>query len=203
MSDDKEARPDHPIHDLMAQRWSPYVFDERPVKVDDLQSLLEAARWAPSSYNEQPWRYILATKENPREFERLMSGLVEGNQAWAVHAPVLALGVISLRFARNDKPNRAAEHDLGLASANLVLEATRRGLFVHQMIGILPDRARELYGIPEGFEALTALAIGHRGDPANASEQLRERDQAPRSRRPLAEFVFSGAWGHSFVSDGE
>ena len=203
MSDDKEARPDHPIHDLMAQRWSPYVFDERPVKVDDLQSLLEAARWAPSSYNEQPWRYILATKENPREFERLMSCLVEGNQAWAVHAPVLALGVISLRFARNDKPNRAAEHDLGLASANLVLEATRRGLFVHQMIGILPDRARELYGIPEGFEALTALAIGHRGDPANASEQLRERDQAPRSRRPLAEFVFSGAWGHSFVSDGE
>jgi nitroreductase len=132
-----------------------------------------------------------------------MSCLVEGNQAWAVHAPVLALGVISLRFARNDKPNRAAEHDLGLASANLVLEATRRGLFVHQMIGILPDRARELYGIPDGFEALTALAIGHRGDPGNAPEQLRDRDQAPRSRRPLAEFVFSGAWGNSFVSDGE
>jgi nitroreductase len=169
MSDDKEARPDHPIHDLMAQRWSPYVFDERSVKVDDLQSLLEAARWAASSYNEQPWRYILA----------------------------------SLRFARNDKPNRAAEHDLGLASANLVLEATRRGLFVHQMIGILPDRARELYEIPEGFEALTALAIGRRGDPGNASEQLRERDQAPRSRRPLAEFVFSSTWGHSFESDGK
>ena len=203
MSDDKEARPDHPIHELMAQRWSPYVFDERPVKVDDLQSLLEAARWAPSSYNEQPWRYILATKENPTEYERLLSCLVEANQAWALHAPVLALGVISLRFAKNDKPNRAAEHDLGLASANLVLEATRRGLFVHQMIGILPDRARELYGIPDGFEPLTALAIGYRGDPRNASEQLRERDQAPRSRRPLAEFVFSGEWEHSVVLDGE
>jgi hypothetical protein len=44
--------------------------------------------------------------------------------------------------------NRAAVHDLGLASSNLQLEATARGLFVHQMIGILPDKARKLYDIP-------------------------------------------------------
>ncbi len=72
-------------------------------------------------------------------------------------APVLALGCTSLNFVRNGKPNAAAVHDLGLASGSLVLEATSRGLFVHQMIGILPDRARELYLIPDGFRPLTAL----------------------------------------------
>ncbi|MGB8901844.1 MAG: nitroreductase family protein [Methylocella sp.] len=54
---------------MIARRWSPYVFDDRPVSQSDLRSLFEAARWAPSSYNEQPWSYIFATKEDPEPFE--------------------------------------------------------------------------------------------------------------------------------------
>src|SRR5512142_1883109 len=158
------AATDHPVNDLIANRWSPYAFADRLVSRDDLLSLFEAARWAPSSYNEQPWSYIVATREDQEEFGRLLSCLVEGNQAWARTAPVLALGCTSLTFALNGRPNAAAEHDLGAASACLVLEATARGLFVHQMIGILPDRARELYGIPDGFRPLTGLAIGYLGD---------------------------------------
>ena len=162
---------------------------------DDLRSLFEAARWAASSYNEQPWSYIVATKANTAEFERLLSCLVEGNQAWAKAAPVLALGCTSLNFVRNGKPNAAAIHDLGLASATLTFEATARGLFVHQMIGILPDKARELYGIPEGVQPLTGLAIGYVADPTILPEAYRQRDLAPRQRKSLAEFVFGGQWG--------
>jgi nitroreductase len=190
------ASTDYPIHELLAERWSPYAFQDRPIPEADLRSLFEAARWAPSSYNEQPWRYILATRENPVEFQRLLSCLVDANQMWARAAPVLALGVASLRFQRNDQVNRAAVHDLGLASGNLLAEATARGLYVHQMIGILPERAREVYGIPEGFESWTGIAIGYRGDPAQLPDALRERDLAPRERRSLSEFVFGGQWGH-------
>src|SRR5205807_6258497 len=124
-----------------------------------------------------------------------LSCLVEGNQAWAKNAPVLALGCTSLQFARNNTPNAAAVHDLGLASGNLVLEATARGLAVHQMIGILPDRAREVYQIPEGVQPLTGLAIGYAGDPATLPENLRQRDAARRPRKTLAAFVFGGKWG--------
>ncbi|MGA3193273.1 MAG: nitroreductase family protein [Candidatus Bathyarchaeia archaeon] len=191
----KQATPDHPIHELIARRWSPYAFAERAVSDDDLRSLFEAARWAASSYNEQPWSYVVATKADTAEFERLLSCLVEGNQPWAKAAPALALGCTSLRFARNNKPNAAAVHDLGLASATLTLEATARGLFVHQMIGILPERARELYGIPEGVQPLTGLAIGYAADPNLLPEAYRQRDLAPRQRKPLAEFVFGGQWG--------
>jgi len=191
---DKKASTDYPIHELLADRWSPYAFADRPVPEADLRSLFEAARWAPSSYNEQPWRYIVATQNDPEQFQRLLSCLVDGNQLWAKAAPILVLGVVSLRFARNAKDNRAAVHDLGLAAGNLLLEATARGLFVHQMIGILPDKARDIYGIPEGFEAWTGLAIGYKADPANLPDPLRERDLAPRQRKPLPEFVFSGKW---------
>jgi len=195
MYDHKRAKPDHPIHELLASRWSPYGFADRPVADDDLRSLFEAARWAPSSYNEQPWSYIVATKANPEEFKRLLSCLVEGNQAWAKAAPVLALGCTSLTFVRNGKPNAAAIHDLGLASANLVLEAMARGLFVHQMIGILPDKAREIYRIPEDVQPKTGLAIGYAGDPNLLPELYKERDLAARDRKRLNEFVFGGQWG--------
>ena len=191
---EKRASTDYPIHEPLTERWSPYAFADRPVPAAELRSLFEAARWAPSSFNEQPWRYLVATKGDPEQFQRLLSCLVEGNQIWAKAAPVLALGVVSLRFALNAQDNRAAVHDLGLAAGNLVVEATVRGLFVHQMIGILPDKAREIYGIPEGFEAWTGLAIGYKGDPASLPPRLRERDLAPRDRKPLREFVFSGRW---------
>jgi nitroreductase len=190
----KLASPDHPIGDALVRRWSPYVFSERAVSATDLRSLFEAARWAASSYNEQPWSYIIATKSQSQEFARVLSCLVEANQVWARHAPVLGLGVVNLHFARNNSVNKAAIHDLGAASCSLTFEATMRGLNVHQMIGIEPERARQLYGIPPGCEAYTGLAIGYAGDPAAADEKMRQRDQTPRTRKPLREFVFTGAW---------
>src|SRR5947207_1756329 len=98
MNQHKQAAAGHPIHELIAQRWSPYGFADRPVSKQDLCSLFEAARWAPSSYNEQPWSYLVATKDNPEEYAKVLSCLVEGNQAWAKAVPVLALGCTSLNF---------------------------------------------------------------------------------------------------------
>lgn len=191
----KKPDLDHPVHDLVARRWSPYAFADRAVEVEDLRAVFEAARWAASSYNEQPWRWIVARREEPAAHARLLSCLVEANRVWAQRAPVLGLGIFVRDFARNGEPNRAAQHDLGLAAGNLTTEATARGLAVHQMIGILPDRARDLYRIPEAAEALTGLAIGYAGSPDELDERLRDRDRAARSRRPLAESVFSGVFG--------
>jgi nitroreductase len=190
-----KASTDYPINDLIAARWSPYSFADRSVSDEDLKSLFEAARWSPSSFNEQPWTYIVAKKEDTEEFDRLISCLVEVNQVWAKAASALALGITRLNFARNDQPNRAAIHDLGVASASLVLEATARGLSVHQMAGIQPDKVREVYSVPEGYEPLTAIAIGYAGDPNALPEALRSRDSARRPRKPIAEFVFRGKWG--------
>lgn len=194
----KQADTDFPVLDVITQRWSPYGFTDKPVSGDDLRAVLEAARWAPSSYNAQPWRYIVGTTADPEQHAAVLSCLVELNQQWAQAAPVLMLGVIARNFEHNGKPNAAAEHDLGLAAGNLSAEATQRGLHVHQMIGIDPDKAREVFDIPEGFDALTALAIGYRADPANLPDALRERDEAPRSRKAQSEFVFGGKFGEAF-----
>jgi len=191
----KRAPTDFPVHDFIAERWSPRAFSDKPVAPDVLQSLFEAARWAPSSSNEQPWAYIVATKDDPENFAKLVSVLVPFNVTWARHAPVLALAVAELSFAKNGTPNRNAQYDVGAASAWLTVEATTRGLFVHQMAGYDHDKAREVFRIPAGWEPIAAMAIGYPGDPDSLPQPLRDREVAPRTRKPISAFVMSVSWG--------
>ena len=192
---EKPAETQFPIHDLLRRRWSPLAFADRLVEPEKLRSILEAARWAASSFNEQPWGFIVATKQDEPEWSRLLSCLVEGNQVWAKQAPVLMVSVAKLTFGRNGESNRHAWHDVGLAVGNLVVQATSLGLSVHQMAGILPDKVRELYGLPHGFDPVAGLALGYVGDPDSLPEPLHQREQANRMRKPLAEFIFSTRWG--------
>ena len=194
---DKSAQTQYPIEDLLRQRWSPVAFSDQMVEAEKLCSVLEAASWAASSYNEQPWSYIVATKDNGAEFERLLGCLAEGNQEWARNAPVLMISVAKLHFERNGKENRHAFHDVGAASATLAIQSTAVGLFIHQMAGFDVSKAKEIYSIPEGYEPVAAIALGYIGDPNTLSEKLQQRDLSPRSRKSLEEFVFCGSWNQT------
>jgi nitroreductase len=193
----KSAQSDFPVHELIRERWSPRAFADKLVPQDVLRSLFEAARWAASSYNDQPWSYLVATKDDSENYSKLLSVLMDMNAAWAKQAPVLVISVARKHFKHNGTPNRVALHDLGAANAQLTMEATFRGLVVHQMGGFHQDKAVELFGIPDGWEPVSAMAIGYPGDPEALPEQLRKPELAPRTRKPLSEFVMAGHWGHT------
>ncbi|HLZ32722.1 MAG TPA: nitroreductase family protein [Nitrospira sp.] len=192
---EKPAQTDAPIHELLARRWSPRAFDERPIEPEKLASLFEAARWAPSSNNEQPWRFLVATREQGGEYDRLLDCLLEGNRKWAYRAPVLILSVASMHFVDGAKANRHAYHDTGMAAENLVLQATASGLFAHQMAGFNVEKARADFNIPQGFEPVAMIAVGYAGDSQVLPDYLKQRELAPRQRNPVSTFVFSGDWG--------
>ena len=105
--------------------------------------------------------------------------------------------MVATQFERNGKDNRCAEHDLGLAVGNLVTEATARGLHVHQMAGIDMDRVHATYQVPDGFRAVTAIALGY-AKPLDQAGDFANRDGAPRPRRPLSEFIFGTGFGSAF-----
>jgi nitroreductase len=191
---EKPAEAAHPIHELILRRWSPLAFSSRPVEPATLQRLFEAARWAPSCFNEQPWRFVVCTREHPAEHQRFVDCLAEGNVPWARNAPVLFFSVAKRTFSRNGAPNRHAWYDVGMAVENLIVQATALGLFVHQMGGFDPARARTAFGIPEDFEPVAAVAVGYPGDPESLPPALRDRELAPRTRQPLASLVFEGQW---------
>ena len=195
--DVKLAETTVPVHEALRRRWSPRAFDTCPIELEKLRSLFEAARWAPSCFNTQPWHYLVATKDDPLNYQRVLNCFIKSNQGWAKNAPVVALSVARLNFEHNGEPNRHAFHDVGQATANLAMQAATLGLQIHQMAGILPDRARTIFGIPEGYEPVAGIALGYSGDPGLLPEKLRNRELAPRERKPLASFVFTKCWGQA------
>ena len=187
--------PQAPIHELLAKRRSPRAFSEQPIESEKLVSLFEAARWSPSSANEQPWRFIVATRNDTGVFPLLVDSLMEGNRRWASRAPVLVLGLAQTTYSRNGRPYQHAWYDLGQSVAQLSIQATAFGLVVHQMGGFDVDKARLTLSIPEGFEPVIVFAVGYPDQPATLPENLQKREQAPRSRKLLQDFVFTEEWG--------
>lgn len=191
----KRAPAEHPIHDLIAERWSPVVFSDDKLSPKEIRTLLEAARWAASCFNEQPWAYVVGVNGTDGAWHGLFDCLAEANQAWAKNAPVLILACASKQFARNGKENRHAWYDVGQATASLAIQATAMGLHVHQMAGFQPDKARERFAIPETHEPIACVAVGRPGDAAGADPAHVARDAAPRARKGIDEFVFGTDWG--------
>jgi nitroreductase len=193
---EKIAETQVPIHELIRRRWSPRAFSDLPVEPDKLLSLFEAARWAASASNEQPWAFLVASQQDSKNYEGMLSVLVDFNRGWAHKAPVLILTLAHIKFEKDGRPNRHAFYDLGQAAANLTLQATALGLTTRQMAGFNAEAARERFAVPEGWEPVSVIALGYPGDPDSLTEKLRQREIAPRQRKPLESFVFSGAWGH-------
>lgn len=190
---EKPAPAEHPIHELIANRWSPRAFADRPVPRDLIKVLFEAARWAPSCFNAQPWSFVIAHKADEAGYTRILDLLVEGNQAWAKGAPVLMISFADPFFDEAmERPNAHAWHDVGLASAMLATQATALGLRVHFMAGFDRKRAPGELGAPEHFEAVAAAALGYPGDPDSLEERFAERERAARERRPQSAFVHEG-----------
>lgn len=192
---DKPAPADHPIHDLIAHRWSPRAFSDRPIEPVQLRSLFEAARWAPSSYNEQPWSFLIATHDDPDQYKKLLSCYGEYNQGWVPPAYLIGIAVAKRKFDRGHKPNRHHLHDVGMALQNLAIQATAMGLASHFMAGFDVDKTRRTFNVPEDYEPATAFVVGHPGDPATLPDDLRKQETGPRTRKPITTFVFTGRFG--------
>lgn len=189
----KAATADHPIHDLLASRWSPRAFDPSPLPPGHLEQMFEAARWSMSASNEQPWAFVYARREDAARWEPLATCLLPLNQSWARQAPVLLLAAARLQLAGKDEPNRLAHYDLGQSMALLTVQATALGLAVHQMAGFDRAAARDAARVPAGWEPVAMAVIGWPAAPDGLDERLRQREAAPRVRKPQAEFVFEGA----------
>ncbi|MEQ8909859.1 MAG: nitroreductase family protein [Vicingaceae bacterium] len=184
------------VSEAIEKRWSPRAFSNQEIDRNQMKSLLEAAGTAPSCFNEQPWRYLIGFKGDD-SYNKIMDCLVEFNQNWAKTAPVLMIGVVSKEFARNEKPNPHARHDLGAATAYLTIQAMEHDIFVHQMAGFSADKAKEKFNIPDSYEAVTAIALGYIGDSSQLPKDLQDQEKPSRDRKALKEISFEGDWAKS------
>jgi nitroreductase len=188
----KQAPAIEGVPELILKRWSPRTFADREVPSGDLERLFVAASWAASSYNEQPWRFFVGRKGD-EAYKKIFDSLVEFNQGWAKSAPVLILSIGKKTFSHNAAPNAYGLHDTGAATAYLGLAATALGLHTHSMAGFDKELARASFGIPADFEIGAVTALGYLGDVSDLPADYQKPELAPRTRKPVTEFVFS-AW---------
>jgi nitroreductase len=192
----KEREKD--VLSIIKNRRSPLIFSKLDVRKEQLQELFEAARWSASAFNEQPWRFIVASKtQNPSLHERIYSCLLDFNKEWAGTAPVLMITTAKKTFSLTGEENKHNWHDLGLAMGNLSIQATAMNLFVHQMGGVDRDKARQEFNIPDDYDIISAVAVGHIGALNNVDEDIKNRALKKRERNPLSKFVFDKAWESS------
>jgi nitroreductase len=182
------------INSLSTYRWSPRAFSERPVEKEKIRRILAAARWAPSAFNEQPWRFILGIK-GQETYNKVLKTLVEWNQKWAGHAPVLILNVTKKTFTLNGKPNANFKYDLGQAVAHLSLEAMNQGVYSHQMSGFSQKKAIQLFQIPDDYQPFSVIALRYYGKPELLPEDMYKSEIGKRKRQALDDMVFANNFG--------
>lgn len=191
----KPAETAYPLAEVIARRWSPRAFAATDLAPEEIGSLLEAARWAPSCFNDQPWRFIVGRRGVGVTRQLLLDSLTAGNRAWCERVPVLMLSVAVGTFRHNGTANRHAQHDVGLASAQLALQAASMGLACHFMAGFDRQRVRESLLIPDHAEPMAVIAVGRPDRPDVLPEAVRAKEVAARQRLGLDEIAFAGAWG--------
>ncbi|SAK96606.1 oxidoreductase [Caballeronia hypogeia] len=190
----RPAPTDIAIHPLIAGRWSPRAYADRPVAHAQVIALLEAARWAPSAYNVQPWRFVVFEKaSDTAAFERAFRLLVPFNQSWNANAQVL-IAVLADTLTAKGEANPSASYDAGAAGMALLLQAHAQGLAAHAMGGFDRTGLKEAFDIPQRFEALSIISIAHHGDARALPDALAERELAPRARLALNDIAQFGGW---------
>lgn len=195
------------LSEPMRSRWSPSVFDDTHELDDDqLETLLQAARWAPSAGNRQPW-WLLVLPRGGAGHAVLVEHLSRGNAGWVPRASAVVVAAAQTAAdpaAPDGKPveQQLAAYDLGQAVAHLTLQAQAIGLASHQFAGFDRDAVAAALGVPAHVGVLSGVALGVRGDPAALSERDQEREQRPRTRRPLGTAAYADTWGTPWSGAG-
>jgi nitroreductase len=185
------------IAPLIAERWSPRVFDPDFLMDDNsVKSILEAARWAPSCFGDQPWKFVIFHKKNALSWVKALNCLSVGNQNWAMDTSLLICVCANKNFKHNNNENKWAKYDTGAAAENICLQSTHMGLAAHQMGGFDSDKIRNLANIPVEFDVMSFIAIGKPLSKDSMSKEQLEAEAVFRKRLKLNEIYYENEWNN-------
>ena len=172
------------LMEVIRGRRSIRRFEQEEVPQQALEAILEAVQWAPSWANTQCWEIIVVRDQAAKE--KLQATLPKTNPAskGIVQAPIVLAVCGKLKSSGYYKGQVTTKHgdwfmfDLGIATQNICLAAYDQGLGT-VIVGLFDhDKAKEILGLPDGYEVVAMVPVGY---PAKDSP-------APR-RREISEFV--------------
>ncbi len=180
------------IPEIEARRALRAIDPARPVANDVISRILKAATYAPSCGNMQPWRFVVASEEPALGLVK--AGLSDGNY-WAKAAPLIVLVLTKVDLdCRRDDGRDYAFFGAGMASMNLMLQATREGLIAHPIAGFDAVAIKKSLAIPQEYTLLTLINMGYPGPEDHLSAKHREQEHSPRVRKEPGEVISWNRW---------
>ncbi len=179
---------------ILKTRKSTRSFDSRPVKENDLISIIEAARLAPSACNSQTWRFVAVTNKEiiQKICDQAMRPVIPNR--WLEQAPLVFVGcsqldVIANRIGTGVTGIEYYQIDLGIAMEHMVLKATELGLGSCWIGWFSEDKVKEILKIPKRIKVSAMLAVGY----------AKDKPAKKRKRKSIDKIVFSEKWGQKFT----
>ena len=136
------------VTDLILTTYSEKAFNAEPVTNQQLDIILKSGMKAPSARNMQPWKFTVI-KDEPT-MKEIVNNILPGNVL------VIVSGLVS-------ENGTTPDFDCGLATENMFIALHGLGLGAHiygSPAGKINSN-RELFQIPEGYNAVVALRIGN------------------------------------------
>lgn len=157
------------FYEILRLRQSVRSFSSRPVERDKLERIMMVGRLAASAANRQPWKFFLLHREGREDFDRLIREHFR-------EAPVLLLACAhpSEAWCRRFDDRNYAWLDVGIAVTEMVLAATAEGLGSCWVASFDPAGAREVLGLDEEWEPVTAVALGYAAAPLQRQKKVRK-----------------------------
>ncbi len=176
------------LSEIFIKRHSGKNFVSHPVEQEQLQALIQSARWTPSSFNDQPWNFIFCDRFANTEAYLKVADSIYG-QDWTENVALFVVVIARTEFRYNGEANEWAHYDTGAAALAMSLQAADIGLMAHQIGGFDAQAIQQDFQLPAGYTPLAVIAIGYEDTQAAT-------DDEPRTRLPVENNFFSGAWGH-------
>ena len=177
-----------PLIPSIENRRARRAITDQAIDRETLETLLRAAHLAPSCANNQPWRFVVVNEEPT--LSQLKAHLSGGNY-WAKVSP--AIVAVASRSDLDCQIPDGREYHLfgcGLASMNLMLQATELGLIAHPIAGFKQSPIKELLEIPADFTLITLVILGHPSDGLGSlSEKHQIEETMARARVSLSAVV--------------
>lgn len=151
------------IKDRRSIRW----YSDEPVSEASLAAILEAGRWAQSWANTQCWEVVVI--RDPAVREAIQKTIPDGNPSHRAASTAPVLLAVCGRLGRSGFYHGAActkfgdwfMFDLGIFTQNVALAAHGQGLGT-VMLGVFDqDAAKQVLGLPEGYEVAVLMPVGH------------------------------------------
>lgn len=179
---------DELLHPLLAQRWSPTMFDESyDAQAAEVASLLEAARWAPSAGNSQPWAFITACRGD-QAHARLLRHLSASSARWAPSASILVVNLCHRYVEGSDwEYSEFSLYDLGQAVAHMTIQAQSLGMSARQFRAFDRAAVAAEFDVPEHWEVTSMTAFGRLPDNVVMQTPIETDGGQSRRRHSMSE----------------